>query len=153
MIALLRDWSLVVGPPVLLRLCLTGTFPLCEDEAYYWEWSRNLALGYHDQGPGVALAIRLGTALFGESEFDVRFPAVLLLGGALSFADRHLRDGGAVLRSRGTPGPHSRGGAGGRRRGAVAMMGNEVEIEQVDQKMSGQGAPEIAVALEDGAEG
>ena len=82
MSALLRDWSLVVALPVLLRLCLIGTFPLCEDEAYYWEWSRNLALGYHDQGPGVALAIRLGTTLFGDGEFGVRFPAVVLLGGA-----------------------------------------------------------------------
>jgi len=81
-----RDWVLFVVLPGLLRLCLIGTFPLCEDEAYYWEWSRNLAPSYHDQGPGVALAIRLGTALFGHNEFGVRFPAVLLLTGALSFA-------------------------------------------------------------------
>lgn len=81
-----RDWLIFVVLPGLVRLCLIGTFSLCEDEAYYWEWSRNLALGYHDQGPGVAVAIRLGTALFGHHEFGVRFPAVLLLTGALSFA-------------------------------------------------------------------
>ncbi len=64
-----RDWILFVALPGLLRLCLIGTFSLCEDEAYYWEWSRNLAPSYHDQGPGVALAIRLGTSLFGDNEF------------------------------------------------------------------------------------
>jgi len=46
---------------------------LAADEAYYWDWSRHLALGYYDQGPLIAYLIRLTTTLFGTNEFGVRF--------------------------------------------------------------------------------
>ncbi|MBI2421569.1 MAG: glycosyltransferase family 39 protein [Candidatus Hydrogenedentes bacterium] len=62
----------------LLRLYLMGHYELTDDEAYYWEWSRNLAPSYYDQGPGVAFAIAAGTALFGHTELGVRFPAWVL---------------------------------------------------------------------------
>lgn len=84
----MRDTLLVALLPAAVRLLLIGSFPLSEDEAYYWEWSRRLAPGYHDQGPGVALAIRCGTSIFGHTEFGVRFPSVVLLSGALAFAHR-----------------------------------------------------------------
>ncbi len=88
----LRDLFWVAALPTALRWLLIGSFELSEDEAYYWEWSRRLAPGYHDQGPGVALAIRLGTALFGDTVFGVRFPSTLLLAGALALSYRLLRE-------------------------------------------------------------
>jgi 4-amino-4-deoxy-L-arabinose transferase-like glycosyltransferase len=61
----------------LFRLWYVSRIQLSADEAYYWEWSRHLALSYYDQGPMLALAIRLGTTLFGSNELGVRFMSVL----------------------------------------------------------------------------
>ncbi|MBW1870831.1 MAG: glycosyltransferase family 39 protein, partial [Deltaproteobacteria bacterium] len=47
------------------------------DAAYYWTRSTSLAWGYYDHGPLVAWLIRLGTALFGDSELGVRFGSLL----------------------------------------------------------------------------
>lgn len=64
----------------VLRLLLISAFPveLLGDEAHYWEWSRYPQLSYYTKGPGVAWLIGAGTALFGDTEFGVRFPSVLL---------------------------------------------------------------------------
>jgi 4-amino-4-deoxy-L-arabinose transferase-like glycosyltransferase len=48
------------------------------DETYYWEWSRRLAGGFFDHPPGIAVAIRAGTALFGDTAFGIRVVPVLL---------------------------------------------------------------------------
>ena len=56
---------------------LDGKLPLTGDEAYYWTWSRHLALGYHDQPPLVAWIIAF-FSIFGKTVFWVRFPAVIL---------------------------------------------------------------------------
>jgi 4-amino-4-deoxy-L-arabinose transferase-like glycosyltransferase len=60
-----------------LRLWYVGQIQLSPDEAYYWEWSRSLDWSYYDQGPGLALAIRLGTWVFGSIELGVRVMSVL----------------------------------------------------------------------------
>ena len=62
----------------IVRLCLLGTTDLEADEAHYWMWSERLAPAYFSKGPGVALAIRASTALFGPNEFGVRFFSPLL---------------------------------------------------------------------------
>ncbi|MGI8890060.1 MAG: ArnT family glycosyltransferase [Chthoniobacterales bacterium] len=54
---------------------------LVGDEAYYWLWSRHPDICYLDKGPMIAWLIWLGTALFGQTVFGVRFFAVLLAGG------------------------------------------------------------------------
>lgn len=51
---------------------------LVADEAYYWLWSKHLAASYRDKGPAVAWTIALGTQLFGDTVFGIRFFAVLL---------------------------------------------------------------------------
>jgi 4-amino-4-deoxy-L-arabinose transferase-like glycosyltransferase len=56
----------------LLRLVVAAWTPLAPDEAYYWVWSRALAAGYLDHPPMVALWIRAGTALLGDTELGVR---------------------------------------------------------------------------------
>lgn len=63
---------------VFVRLCVAWAAPLAYDEAYYWLWSRNLSAGYYDHPPMVALIIRLGTAVFGDTPFGIRAPSVLL---------------------------------------------------------------------------
>jgi 4-amino-4-deoxy-L-arabinose transferase-like glycosyltransferase len=61
-----------------LRLAYIGQVDLSPDEAYYQMWSQHLDWGYYSKGPGVALAIRAGTSLFGVNEFGVRCLSPLL---------------------------------------------------------------------------
>jgi 4-amino-4-deoxy-L-arabinose transferase-like glycosyltransferase len=62
---------------LVARLLAIGQFGFFADEAYYWLWSENLAFGYYDHPPMVALFIRLSTLLFGDTEFGVRFVGVV----------------------------------------------------------------------------
>ncbi len=66
----------------LVRICLAATLGISPDEAYYWTWSRHLQAGYLDHPPMIALWIRLGTALCGDSAFGIRVlgPISALLG-------------------------------------------------------------------------
>jgi len=65
----------------LFRFWYMCSFDLVPDEAYYWVWSKHFALSYRDKGPLVAWTIALGTHLFGDTVFGVRFFAVLLSAG------------------------------------------------------------------------
>ena len=58
---------------------------LSPDEAYYWDWSRNLAWGYYSKPPMVAWLIAASTRLLGISEYAVRLPAVFCGVGFLIF--------------------------------------------------------------------
>ena len=76
----------------LARLAVAAIVPLAPDEAYYWVWSRSLAAGYLDHPPMVALWIRLGTALAGDSPFGIRLLSpVAAAAGSLLLA-RATRD-------------------------------------------------------------
>lgn len=72
-----RFWVLIILL-TLFRLLFIGRIELSPDEAYYWTWSRHLDWSYYDQGPMLALVIRLGTWLAGTSETGVRIGSVLL---------------------------------------------------------------------------
>jgi 4-amino-4-deoxy-L-arabinose transferase-like glycosyltransferase len=61
----------------VLRLVYIAQVGLLPDEAYYHEWSQRLDWWYFSKGPGIALIMRAGTALFGHTEFGVRFFAPL----------------------------------------------------------------------------
>jgi dolichol-phosphate mannosyltransferase len=50
---------------------------LLPEEAYYWNYSRHLDIGYLDHPPMVAWLIRLGTMVFGQNEFGVRIGTAL----------------------------------------------------------------------------
>jgi 4-amino-4-deoxy-L-arabinose transferase-like glycosyltransferase len=63
------------------RLWFITKLDLVPDEAYYWLWSRHLAASYRDKGPAVAWIIALGTRLFGQTVFGIRFFAVILSTG------------------------------------------------------------------------
>ncbi len=62
----------------IIRLVQLSSFDLVPDEAYYWDWSRHLSLGYYDNGPMIAYIVHLTTLLFGTNEFGVRFGACAL---------------------------------------------------------------------------
>lgn len=66
-----------------IRLWAAGALGLAADEAYYWLWSQHPALGYFDHPPMVAVLVRASTAVFGASEFGIRWLSVLL-GAAAS---------------------------------------------------------------------
>jgi len=72
----------------LSRLIWIGRLPLLPDEAYYWDWSRRLDLGYFDHPPGVALVVRATTAIGGVSPAAVRLGMVLLGLGTAALAYR-----------------------------------------------------------------
>ena len=61
-----------------LRLIAAALTPLTFDEAYYWIWSKHLAGGYYDHPPMVAIVIRLGTMIAGDTELGVRLVSILL---------------------------------------------------------------------------
>jgi hypothetical protein len=75
---LARNTALIILALVALRLAAAAWTPLTFDEAYYWTWSKNLAGGYYDHPPMVALVIRLGTMLAGDTELGVRVVSILL---------------------------------------------------------------------------
>ncbi len=62
----------------IFRLLYIKSFNLCPDEAYYWDWSRNLSLSYYTHPPMVAYIIHIFTLLGRDSEFWVRLGAVIL---------------------------------------------------------------------------
>ena len=63
---------------VAVRLLCAAYAPLSFDEALYWLWSKHIAGGYYDHPPINPILIRLGTTLFGNTEFGVRVFGVLL---------------------------------------------------------------------------
>jgi 4-amino-4-deoxy-L-arabinose transferase-like glycosyltransferase len=68
-----------------IRLAVAVRAPLSADEAYYWVWSKALAPGYLDHPPMVALWIRAGTLVGGDTNLGVRLlgPVSALLGSLL----------------------------------------------------------------------
>ena len=56
----------------VVRLALGAFIPLAPDEAYYWDWSRHLAAGYFDHPPAIAILVRGGTMLLGDTPLGVR---------------------------------------------------------------------------------
>jgi len=80
-----KVWLAALLALTALRLGLAAILPLAPDEAYYWVWSRSLQAGYLDHPPMVALFIRAGTLVAGETPLGVRLlgPLSLALGSVL----------------------------------------------------------------------
>src|SRR5438874_1623628 len=75
---LVRNAAVTILVLVAARLVAAAWTPLTFDEAYYWMWSKHLAGGYYDHPPGVAIVIRLGTIIAGDTELGVRLISILL---------------------------------------------------------------------------
>lgn len=67
----------------LPNLFLSHIVELSFDETYYWIYSQFLDFGYYDHPPMVGLSIYLGTLIFGQNEFGVRFFSNLYLFGTI----------------------------------------------------------------------
>ncbi len=102
----LRNAWLTVAALLAMRLVAAAYTPLTFDEAYYWTWSKHLAGGFYDHPPMVALVIRLGTAIAGDSELGVRLASILLAApmswavyqsAALLFGDRRIAASSAIM--------------------------------------------------------
>jgi len=75
---LVLNTGLMILALVALRLMAAAFTPITFDEAYYWMWSKSLAGGYYDHPPMVAVVIRLGTMIAGDTELGVRLVSILL---------------------------------------------------------------------------
>ncbi len=60
------------------------------DEAYYWMYSRDLAWGYFDHPPVVAVLVKLGYALF-QNELGVRLCFVLLCTATIVVMEKMIQ--------------------------------------------------------------
>lgn len=70
-----RAALLLAGASILLHVLYAGLVGLSPQEAYYWSWSRRLALSYFDHPPLAAWTIRAFTELLGTSERTIRLAA------------------------------------------------------------------------------
>ena len=75
-------WPALLGM-LLVRLVYATRLELAPDEAFYWVWSRHLAVGYLDHPPMIAWLIWLGTRLLGSTEAGVRLPGILMALGSM----------------------------------------------------------------------
>jgi 4-amino-4-deoxy-L-arabinose transferase-like glycosyltransferase/membrane-associated phospholipid phosphatase len=51
----------------------SGAIELSQDEAYQWVWSKHPALSYYSKPPAIAFIQLVGTSIFGDTAFGVRF--------------------------------------------------------------------------------
>jgi hypothetical protein len=75
---LARRTALIIIGLMLFRVVAAAFTPLTFDEAYYWTWSKNLAGGFYDHPPMVAVVIRVGTLIAGDTQLGVRLFSILL---------------------------------------------------------------------------
>jgi hypothetical protein len=77
-----------------LAYLAAGRIELSEDEAYQWLWSKHPALSYYSKPPMIAYTQFLGTALWGDNQFGIRFfspvIAALILFLMLRFLAREV---------------------------------------------------------------
>jgi 4-amino-4-deoxy-L-arabinose transferase-like glycosyltransferase len=71
--------AIVIAAMTALRVIYASLTDLRTDEAYYWTWSKEGALSFLDHPPVIAWFIRFGTAIFGDTNFGVRFAGVLAM--------------------------------------------------------------------------
>src|SRR5207245_5408899 len=71
----LRLGYILIAVLLLARLVYIAgdTMQLTGDEAYQWLWSKHLALSYYRKPPVIAYTQFLGTSLWGDNEFGIRF--------------------------------------------------------------------------------
>jgi 4-amino-4-deoxy-L-arabinose transferase-like glycosyltransferase/membrane-associated phospholipid phosphatase len=79
----LRLGYLLAGFLFVIRLAYlaAGKIELSEDEAYQWIWSKHLALSYYSKPLLIAYTQFLGTQIWGDNQFGVRFfsPVIALV--------------------------------------------------------------------------
>jgi membrane-associated phospholipid phosphatase len=76
----LRLGYIIIAVLLFARLAYvaSATIELSEDEAYQWLWSKHLALSYYSKPPLIAYTQFLGTSIFGDTAFGIRFFAPVI---------------------------------------------------------------------------
>jgi 4-amino-4-deoxy-L-arabinose transferase-like glycosyltransferase len=77
-----RQWLAVaalIAAMTALRVIYACVIDLRTDEAYYWTWSKENGLSFLDHPPMIAWFIRFGTAIFGDTNFGVRFAGIVAM--------------------------------------------------------------------------
>src|SRR5215469_13341943 len=69
----------IVAALTIMRAIFASTIELRVDEAYYWTWSKEHVISFLDHPPLIAWLIRFSTAIFGDTNFGVRFPGLLAM--------------------------------------------------------------------------
>lgn len=72
-----KNFYKFIGILFVLKLIYLFLIPITPQEAYYWYYSQNPDLSYFDHPPMAAYSIWLGTNLFGDNVFGVKFMAVV----------------------------------------------------------------------------
>lgn len=72
-----RGALVLIGLMLAWRLLLAAFVPLVPDEAYYALWAQGLSAGYVDHPPMIALFIRAGQELVGDTPLGIRLFSVL----------------------------------------------------------------------------
>ena len=70
---------LTIAGLTVMRCIFASVHPLRVDEAYYWTWSKESVISYLDHPPMIAWCVDLGTRLFGDINFGVRFSGLLAM--------------------------------------------------------------------------
>ena len=78
-----NKFSLFLGILLILNIVQAYFTPLIYDETYYWYYSQNMAWGYFDHPPMVAVLAKLSGFLF-KGEIGVRLLGCLMGAGTLS---------------------------------------------------------------------
>jgi len=63
----------LIAAMTAMRIVYASVTDLRTDEAYYWTWSKENVLSFLDHPPMIAWFIRIGTAIFGDTNLGVRF--------------------------------------------------------------------------------
>ena len=77
-----RQWlavAVLIAAMTVMRVIYACVIDLRTDEAYYWTWSKENVLSFLDHPPMIAWFVRFGTAIFGDTNFGVRFAGVLAM--------------------------------------------------------------------------
>jgi 4-amino-4-deoxy-L-arabinose transferase-like glycosyltransferase len=69
----------LIAAMTAMRVIYASLIDLRTDEAYYWTWSKEHVLCFLDHPPMIAWFISLGTAIFGDTNFGVRFAGILAM--------------------------------------------------------------------------
>ncbi len=82
---------IIIAVSLLIRVLCIPSSSLLGEEAYYWNYSAHLDIGYLDHPPMVAVLIKMFTTLFGTNEFGVRIASILCWMGAALFSFKLTR--------------------------------------------------------------
>src|SRR5205814_5909879 len=77
-----RRWlaaAALIAAMTIMRVIYASLLDLRTDEAYYWTWSKESVLSFLDHPPMIAWFIRFGTAIFGDTNFGVRFAGIVAM--------------------------------------------------------------------------